>query len=116
MIRDEIGRPPGNHPDDRPVTQKAPASADQPPSKGSVSAISVRRRRRSAPPMRVSLFEPTGRRTQWWFTGRCLRCGCTSFGRVKHEDDADAVRRVSCGHKVRIIVARVYRLSRQEAA
>ena len=66
--------------------------------------------------MRVSLFEPAGRRTQWWFTGRCLRCGGTSFGRVKLEEDAEGVRRVSCGHKAAIIVARVYRLPRQEAA
>jgi hypothetical protein len=44
------------------------------------------------------------------------RCGGTSLGRVKLEEDAEGVRRVSCGHKVRIIVARVYRLPRQEAA
>ena len=75
-----------------------------------------RRKRRSAPPMRVSLFEPAGRRTQWWFTGRCLRCGGTSFGRVRLEEDAEGVRRVSCGHKATIIVARVYRLPSQEAA
>jgi len=114
MIRDKTGRPPGR-PENRPA-EKAPASADHQPQPGPVSALSVRRKRRSAPPMRVSLFEPAGRRTQWWFTGRCLRCGGTSFGRVKLEEDAEGVRRVSCGHKVRIIVARVYRLPSQEAA
>ena len=75
-----------------------------------------RQGRRSAPPMRVSLFAPAGRRTWWWFTGRCLRCGTTSFGRVRHEEDAAGVRRVSCGHRVRVIVARTYRLPESGAA
>src|SRR5450755_4425423 len=65
------GRPPGRRPGNRP-DEKAPASADHQPQPGPVCALSARRKRRSAPPMRVSLFEPAGRRTQWWFTGGCL--------------------------------------------
>jgi hypothetical protein len=72
-------------------------------------------RRRSAPLMFVSLFGPTGR-TWWWFTGRCARCGSTTFGRVRHEEDAAGIRRASCGHRVYRTVARVYRLPGSGAA
>ena len=73
-------------------------------------------RRRSAPRMFVSLFEPKGRRTWWWFTGRCVRCGSTAFGRVRYEEDAVGIRRASCGHRVYLTVARVYRLPGPGAA
>jgi hypothetical protein len=73
-------------------------------------------RRRNAPRMFVSLFEPKGRRTWWWFTGRCVRCGSTAFGRVRYEEDAVGIRRASCGHRVYLTVARVYRLPGPGAA
>ena len=73
-------------------------------------------RRRSAPRMFVSLFEPKGRRTWRWFTGRCVRCGSTAFGRVRYEEDAVGMRRASCGHRVYLTVARVNRLPGPGAA
>lgn len=73
-------------------------------------ATSARVPGRKAPRrMHVSLFAPAGRRTWWWFTGRCVRCGTTTFGRVRREEDAAGVRRAACGHRVRLTVARVYR-------
>ena len=73
------------------------------------SARPSRRGRRVAPRMFISLFAPSGRRSWWWFTGRCRVCGYTAFGRVRAAELAVGTRRVSCGHRAYLTVARTYR-------
>ena len=60
------------------------------------------------PVAHASLFAPAGRRTRWWLTILCPHCGGAHFSRLRDPEDADGVRRVGCGRRVWIVVARTY--------
>jgi DNA-directed RNA polymerase subunit RPC12/RpoP len=105
------GQPPG-----RPSScpKSAPASAaDKPPTPGVSSLLSVTRndgkRRGRYPLASASLYEPACERTWWWISLRCPWCGSVHLHRVRHEEDADGVRRTGCGRRVFVKVRRVYR-------
>jgi DNA-directed RNA polymerase subunit RPC12/RpoP len=54
------------------------------------------------------VFGPIGRRRSWWYTYRCATCGAYLFGRARDLDTVTGERRAGCGHKVRIVAARIY--------
>lgn len=56
----------------------------------------------------VSLLWPSARRTRWWYLVRCATCGTPHLGRAAALADVTCVRRLPCGHRVRVIVARAY--------
>jgi hypothetical protein len=110
-MREESGWPPGL-PDDHP--KDAPASANEFPSLGPSSALSVTRgyvkrrvRRRQAD---ASLYEPVPGRAGWWLSVRCPWCGGVHLGRVRHEAQAGGPRHLACG-PVWVVVRRTYRRS-----
>lgn len=65
--------------------------------------------RRHEPPVFVSLYEPAGRRSWWWYSYRCPACGTYQLGRARSLDQVPGHRRGGCGHHITIVVARVYR-------
>jgi hypothetical protein len=65
-------------------------------------------RRRDAATCRVSLLVPSGRRTWWWFVGRCPACGTPFLGRARHLNDVTRERRSQCGHRLTVVIARTY--------
>jgi hypothetical protein len=54
------------------------------------------------------VFGPVGRRRSWWFTFRCPSCAAYLFGRAATLDAVTKERRVSCGHRVKVVAARIY--------
>jgi hypothetical protein len=66
------------------------------------------RPRRKPRPVYVSLFAPTGHRTQWWYSHRCRDCGTYQLGRARQLDQVTGIRRAGCGHLVEIVIARTY--------
>jgi hypothetical protein len=57
----------------------------------------------------ASLYEPACGRTWWWISLRCPHCGSVHLHRVRHEEDADGVRRTGCGRRVFVKIRTVYR-------
>jgi hypothetical protein len=74
--------------------------------RGTVTAPDRKRKRK---PVFVSLYAPSGRRTQWWYSYRCAECGTWQLGRARQIDRVTGPRKAGCGHPVEIVVARVYR-------
>lgn len=68
----------------------------------------VRQVKRRAPAVYVSLYEPTGRRTWWWYAYSCRTCGRYQLGRAPRLEDVTGPRRAGCGHWLTIMVARTY--------
>ena len=64
--------------------------------------------RRQARATFVSAWAPAGRRTWWHYAYRCGQCGRHQFGRAPRLEDVTGIRRAGCGHRVRIVIARVY--------
>jgi hypothetical protein len=64
--------------------------------------------RRKPPTAFVSLFPPSGRRTwhHYWYS--CRTCGAYQLGRAPRLEDVAGVRRAGCGHRVNVVIARVY--------
>lgn len=56
----------------------------------------------------ASVFGPVGRRKSWWYTYRCGACGAYLFGWAKSLDNVTGERRAGCGHRVRVMAARIY--------
>ena len=57
----------------------------------------------------ASLYAPSCERTWWWISLRCPLCGSVHLHRVRHEEDADGVRRTGCGRRVFVVIRRTYR-------
>lgn len=73
--------------------------------------------RRGRPPIApASVFGPVGRRKFWWYTYRCRICGAHLFGRAQSLDAVAGESKAGCGHRVRIMVARIYSQPESEAA
>jgi len=64
--------------------------------------------RQGAPTCRVSLLIPHGRRTYWWYVARCPVCGQPHLGRARDLKSVTVTRRLPCGHRVAIVIARIY--------
>jgi hypothetical protein len=56
----------------------------------------------------VSLYGPSGRRRWWWYPHRCGQCGAYQLGRAPQLEEVAGERRAGCGHKVNVVIARVY--------
>ena len=56
----------------------------------------------------ASLYMPAGRRTWHWYAYNCRVCGRYQLGRARHLDDVAGNRRAGCGHRVNVVIARVY--------
>jgi hypothetical protein len=54
------------------------------------------------------VFGPVGRRKSWWFTFRCPTCGAYLFGRAAMLDTVTRERKATCGHRVKVVAARIY--------
>jgi hypothetical protein len=65
-------------------------------------------RREAAVTCRVSLLVPSGRRTWWWFLGRCPLCGTPFLGRARQLEGVTRERHGQCGHRLVVVVARTY--------
>jgi len=57
---------------------------------------------------RVSLLAPQGRRTHWWYLACCPECRQPHHGRSRDLEAVAETRRLSCGHWVTVVIARVY--------
>jgi hypothetical protein len=71
----------------------------------------IRRGGKPKPPVPVavaSVFGPVGRRKSWWFTFRCPTCGAYLFGRAAMLDTVTRERKATCGHRVKVVAARIY--------
>ncbi len=68
-------------------------------------------RRRRPKPAFVSLYEPAGRRTWWWYSYRCPLCATYQLGRARQLDQVTGTRKGGCGHAIEVVVSRVYRSS-----
>jgi hypothetical protein len=93
----------------------APRHADGPPERAAASTTpppsSARPRRRvtrRAPSAFVSFYEHTGRRRWWWYSYRCTACGTYQLGHAPLLEDIAGERRAGCGHRVIMVIARVY--------
>jgi hypothetical protein len=56
----------------------------------------------------VSLYRPFGRRAWYWYAYRCKTCGAHQLGRARQLEDVAGERRAGCGHRVNIVIARIY--------
>ena len=56
----------------------------------------------------VSLYAPSGRRTQWWYAYSCRTCGRYQLGRRPRLEDVAGLRRGGCGHEITVVIARIY--------
>jgi hypothetical protein len=65
-------------------------------------------RQRKAQPAYVSLYLPFGRRRWCWYSYSCRTCGAHQLGRSPRLEDVAGVRRAGCGHRVNIVIARIY--------
>ena len=81
-----------------------------------VPARIVRRGRRDAPVAYVSLLVPSERRRCWWYLVTCRVCGAPHLGRARQLEDVTGPRRLPCGHRVTIMVARTYGQRREGGA
>jgi len=71
--------------------------------------ISPRRHRgQQSRPTYVSLLLPARHRTRPWYLARCPECGEPHLGRARDLADVTRDRRLPCGHRVQIVIARVY--------
>ena len=64
----------------------------------------------------ASVFVPQGKRTRHWLTFRCPVCDVYVFARGRRIDDVTGPRRTTCGHRVKIVAARIYSPPDGEAA
>jgi hypothetical protein len=71
-------------------------------------AAPERRQPRRAPSAYVSLLWPTSRRKRWWYLVRCPVCGLPHLGRAVELADVTRTRRLPCGHRVQVAIARTY--------
>jgi hypothetical protein len=62
----------------------------------------------SAPAAFVSLLWPSSRRRCWWYLVRCSLCGAPHLGRARELADVTRTRKLPCGHRVQVVVARTY--------
>jgi len=77
----------------------------------STPAVPLSRRGRkpsASPPAFVSLIHPGGRRRWWWYLATCPVCRSPHLGRERELENVARIRRLPCGHYVKIVVARVY--------
>jgi len=65
-------------------------------------------RQRKAPTAFVSLFPPAGRRRWHHYWYRCPVCRVHQLGRAPRLEDVAGVRRAGCGHRIAVVVARIY--------
>jgi hypothetical protein len=63
---------------------------------------------RRTPSAYVSLHLPFGRRRWCWYSYSCRTCGAHQLGRTPRLEDVAGVRKAGCGHKVNIVIARIY--------
>ncbi len=124
MSPESSDRPRGRHLETGP-NQNVTATASQATSitAGADNRLATaRQRRRSAaaePPLtaRVSLLVPSGRRRCWWYLATCPHCRNPHLGRARELADVTGPRRLPCGHRVTIAIARTYgRTGGNEAA
>jgi hypothetical protein len=104
----------GPHREDRPAVEIAAKQARRTETKDNavvaavqVPARSVRRSRRTELAY-VSLLVSAGRRKCWWYLATCRICGAPHLGRARQLEDVTGPRRLPCGHRVTIMVARTY--------
>jgi hypothetical protein len=65
--------------------------------------------RKTRPPLApASVYAPLGRRRYWWYSYGCRTCNTFHFGRARELDGVTGVRRAGCGHKVQVMIARLY--------
>ncbi len=93
-------------PQDTTPTSRQPSRSARPNDINTVTRRATRPR-----PVFVSLYEPVGRRRQWWYAYRCPACGTYQLGRARELDQVTGIRKAGCGHTVSIAIARVYRNS-----
>lgn len=82
------------------------------PQKNTVAGTTIAERK--LPTAYASVFVPQGRRRWYWLTLRCPLCGTHVFARCRRIDQVSGPRRVTCGHRVKTVAARIY--GRQDAA
>jgi hypothetical protein len=61
-------------------------------------------RNRRPPNTYVSLHGPSGRRRWWWYSYH----GAYQLGRAPRLEDVAGARKAGCGHRVAIVIARIY--------
>ena len=66
------------------------------------------RNRRQIPAAFASLYAPAGRRRWWWYAYSCRTCGRHQLGRAPSLEDVTGPRTAGCGHKVSVMIARIY--------
>jgi hypothetical protein len=103
--RDERSGPRAAEPEDRHQNIAAAIAKQQ----GLAVMVRQGRRRHRYPVASASLYEPSCERTWWWISLRCPLCGSVHLHRVRHEEDADGVRRTGCGRRVFVVIRRTYR-------
>lgn len=87
-----------------------PATTQTTPGEGITSMIDQdTARRQRAKPVFVSLYEPAGRRTWWWYSYRCPLCATYQLGRARQLDQVTGRRKGGCGHVIEVAIARTYR-------
>ena len=90
----------------------------RPPGQGSgphnKTPASTRVAERKLPTAYASVFVPQGRRRWYWLTFRCPLCGTHVFARCRRIDQVSGPRKVTCGHRVKTVAAKIY--GRQDAA
>ena len=64
--------------------------------------------RKPAPIAPASVFPPIGRRKLWAYTYQCGSCDAYLFGRARTLEGVTGERKAQCGHRVRIMAARIY--------
>lgn len=95
----------GAAPHDISLAPTVPAIPDAAPVLTLIPGRGTRRRPLLA---RASLFEPSGNRTWYWLTYRCVTCGRYQLGRARTRAEAGGRRRAPCGHVVWVKVMRTY--------
>jgi hypothetical protein len=107
--RKDEGGPQPSPAGSRPAQTSATATATA--ARATSTPASIRggsRTKLSVPVAAASVFGPVGRRKSWWYTYRCAACGAYLFGRARSLDDVPGERRAGCGHRVRVMAARIY--------
>ena len=64
--------------------------------------------KRRPPSAFVSLLLPAGRRQQYWYLYKCPDCASPGLGRARALEDVTGPRRAACGHRLNIVIARLY--------
>ncbi len=70
--------------------------------------MTIQQARRQAPTSYASAYAPAGRRSWWHYAYRCACCGVHQFGRAPRLEDVTGPRRAGCGHKITVVIARIY--------